>query len=238
MRCRQAVDTPTASSETHLHGPSGRMPLRQHSCAPSADKPPEDNPIRACTCSFCRSHNPRMLSDPDGSFEVQADDWSLVERYRFGTRTCDFLICRRCGVFIAAVAEMSRGRSRCGQCELPGRSRTLHLGPDDARVSGRDDRQQIVAARCELDAGDSFGAIRSLSKGGHRAYRRASQTSTETCLHSKLCSLDIERRDVDQHHQPRRLRIRSTMATRGLRSALSRPRTSPGHAVTTTRESL
>jgi len=34
---------------------------------------------------------------------------SLVERYRFGTRTCDFLICRRCGVFIAAVAKMAEG---------------------------------------------------------------------------------------------------------------------------------
>ena len=72
-------------------------------------KPPEDNLLRACTCSFCRSHNPRMLSDPEGSFEVRADDWSLVERYRFGSRTCDFLICRRCGVFIAAVAELSEG---------------------------------------------------------------------------------------------------------------------------------
>jgi hypothetical protein len=72
-------------------------------------KPPEETPIRACTCSFCRSHNPRMMSDPEGRLEVQADDWSLVERYQFGTRTCDFLICRRCGVFIAAVAEMTEG---------------------------------------------------------------------------------------------------------------------------------
>jgi hypothetical protein len=46
-----------------------------------------------------------MVSDPQGLFEVWADDWSLVENYRFGTRTCDFLICRRCGVFIAAVSE-------------------------------------------------------------------------------------------------------------------------------------
>lgn len=72
-------------------------------------RPPEDNPIRACGCMFCRAHNPRMISDPGGLFEVRADDWSLVERYRFGTRTCDFLICRRCGVFIAAVAEMAEG---------------------------------------------------------------------------------------------------------------------------------
>jgi hypothetical protein len=50
-----------------------------------------------------------MVSDPDGQFEVWADNWSLVENYRFGTRTCDFLICRRCGVFIAAVAKGPAG---------------------------------------------------------------------------------------------------------------------------------
>jgi hypothetical protein len=32
-----------------------------------------------------------------------------VENYRFATRTCDFLICRRCGVFIAAVSAMTSG---------------------------------------------------------------------------------------------------------------------------------
>jgi hypothetical protein len=30
----------------------------------------------------------------------------LVELYSFGTRTADFLICRRCGVFIAAVSDL------------------------------------------------------------------------------------------------------------------------------------
>jgi len=50
-----------------------------------------------------------MAAAREGLFEVWADDWSLVENYRFGTRTCDFLICRRCGVFIAAVSEMAAG---------------------------------------------------------------------------------------------------------------------------------
>jgi hypothetical protein len=72
-------------------------------------KPPEDQALRACTCSFCRSHTPRIVADAEGLFEVWADDWSLVENYRFGTRTCDFLICRRCGVFIAAVSEFASG---------------------------------------------------------------------------------------------------------------------------------
>jgi hypothetical protein len=70
-------------------------------------KPPEGTPVRTCTCSFCRSHNPRMISDPAGLLELSADDWSLVELYRFGTRTADFVICRRCGVFIAAISDMS-----------------------------------------------------------------------------------------------------------------------------------
>ena len=50
-----------------------------------------------------------MISDREGQFEVSADDWALVENYRFGTRTCDFLICKRCGVFIAAIAELATG---------------------------------------------------------------------------------------------------------------------------------
>jgi hypothetical protein len=85
------------------------MSLRQHSCAPSADEAAEYDLLRAWTCSFCRSHNPRMLSDPEGSFGVRADVWSQVERYGFGTGTSYFLSCRRCGVFIAAIAELSEG---------------------------------------------------------------------------------------------------------------------------------
>ena len=45
-----------------------------------------------------------MVADPDGLFEAWADDWSLMQNYRFGTGTCDFLICLPSGVFIAAVS--------------------------------------------------------------------------------------------------------------------------------------
>jgi hypothetical protein len=68
-------------------------------------KAPEDFAVRACTCSFCRCHRPRMISDPAGRLRVAANDWDLVRFYRFGTRTCDFLLCSRCGVFIAAVSD-------------------------------------------------------------------------------------------------------------------------------------
>jgi hypothetical protein len=70
---------------------------------------PEDSPLRACACSFCRAHSTRTVADPAGLFELAADDWSLVERYRFGSRTADYVVCRRCGVYVAAVCETTAG---------------------------------------------------------------------------------------------------------------------------------
>ncbi len=71
--------------------------------------PAADNALRACACSFCRAHATRTVSDPEGLFEVWADDWSLVEPYRFGSRTADYLICRHCGVYVGAVCETAAG---------------------------------------------------------------------------------------------------------------------------------
>jgi hypothetical protein len=71
--------------------------------------PPEAAPLRACQCSFCRAHATRTVSDPNGAVEVWAADWSLVEPYRFGTGTAEFLICRRCGVYIGAFCDTPAG---------------------------------------------------------------------------------------------------------------------------------
>lgn len=65
--------------------------------------------VRGCGCSFCRAHNTRTVSDPGGSVEVWAEDWSLVEPYRFGSKTAEFLICQRCGVYIGAFCETAAG---------------------------------------------------------------------------------------------------------------------------------
>ena len=72
-------------------------------------KPPDQMPLRSCSCSFCRSHGTRTISDRDGLVEIAATDWSLVERYRFGSRTADYVLCRRCGVYVGAVCETSSG---------------------------------------------------------------------------------------------------------------------------------
>jgi hypothetical protein len=70
---------------------------------------PEQMPLRSCSCAFCRAHGTRTLSDRDGLADITAADWSLVEKYRFGSRTADYIFCRRCGVYVGAVCETSSG---------------------------------------------------------------------------------------------------------------------------------
>jgi hypothetical protein len=48
-------------------------------------------------------------SDPRGSIEFTARDSGLLNRYRFGARTADFLLCRGCGVYIGALIETALG---------------------------------------------------------------------------------------------------------------------------------
>jgi hypothetical protein len=66
-------------------------------------------PLRSCSCTFCRSHGTRTVSDRNGAAEITASDWTLVERYRFGSGTADYLLCRRCGVYVGAVCETGSG---------------------------------------------------------------------------------------------------------------------------------
>jgi hypothetical protein len=75
----------------------------------SLSRAPHQMPLRSCSCSFCRAHGTRTLSDRDGQAEVTVADWSLAEKYRFGSRTADYVLCRRCGVYVGAVCETNSG---------------------------------------------------------------------------------------------------------------------------------
>jgi len=66
----------------------------------------DELPVRACQCTFCRAHGALSTSDPKGSVRIRATDASLVQRYRFGLGITDFLICRRCGVYLLAMTEI------------------------------------------------------------------------------------------------------------------------------------
>jgi hypothetical protein len=72
--------------------------------------PPADWSVRACQCSFCRSHGALTTSDPEGLLEFRSANPTQVQRYRFGERTAEFLICRECGVYVGVQMVTDRGR--------------------------------------------------------------------------------------------------------------------------------
>ena len=65
---------------------------------------PDSLQLRECGCTFCRRHGATAVTDPAGRLEVRLSDPREVSRYRFALRTADFLVCRTCGVFVAAVS--------------------------------------------------------------------------------------------------------------------------------------
>ncbi|MDX8499197.1 hypothetical protein RFM99_12315 [Mesorhizobium sp. VK4C] len=60
--------------------------------------------IRACQCSFCTRHGSRAAADPNGRLSISVEDKERLQTYRFGLRTADYLVCRECGVYVAAIA--------------------------------------------------------------------------------------------------------------------------------------
>jgi hypothetical protein len=73
-------------------------------------EPPEQLPLRACQCTFCLDHGALSTSDPAGSVSVTADAADSVQRYRFGLKITEFLICKRCGVYVLAMVEVDGGQ--------------------------------------------------------------------------------------------------------------------------------
>ena len=66
--------------------------------------------LRACQCRFCRAHDALSTSDPAAQIVFEAPEPAQLQRYRFGLKTADFLLCRNCGVYIGAVIETPNGR--------------------------------------------------------------------------------------------------------------------------------
>ncbi len=69
---------------------------------------PGEIEVRACQCGFCRRHNGKTVSDPKGRVEFRAAAADIT-RYRFGTRSADFLLCAGCGTYMGAVAMIEGG---------------------------------------------------------------------------------------------------------------------------------
>jgi hypothetical protein len=71
---------------------------------------PEALPLRACQCTFCRRHGALSTSDPAGQVRLKVAEPELLQRYRFGLGITDFLICRRCGVYLMAMMDIDGWR--------------------------------------------------------------------------------------------------------------------------------
>lgn len=86
------------------------MPVHKGSCHCGAigvelslPGPPKDQVIGACQCAFCRKHNARAYSNPKANLTLTAHEAIHLQRYAFGLKTAESVICRRCGVYVAMV---------------------------------------------------------------------------------------------------------------------------------------
>lgn len=66
-------------------------------------RPPEEQVLGACQCGFCRKHNARAFSDPNASVILTVHAPEHLQRYSFGLRTAEAVICRKCGVYVAMI---------------------------------------------------------------------------------------------------------------------------------------
>ncbi len=67
-----------------------------------SDRTPPELGLHPDTCSLCKKRYSVYTSDPTSEVHLTARDEARLERYRFGTRMADFLLCRSCGVLVAA----------------------------------------------------------------------------------------------------------------------------------------
>ena len=67
--------------------------------------PPQEIQVRECQCRFCRVHGGLAVSDINGHVRFTEHRQGILRRYRFAKKTCDFLLCNECGVYMGAVMQ-------------------------------------------------------------------------------------------------------------------------------------
>jgi hypothetical protein len=93
-----------ATDHDHVHG--GGCHCGNISLTFESAREPAAFEVRACQCRFCRKHNTRSVSDPEGRVVIEVARPSDLQRYLFGLRTAEYLLCRTCGVYVAAVVDL------------------------------------------------------------------------------------------------------------------------------------
>ena len=63
-------------------------------------------PLRRCSCSFCRRHSSVWTSHPDATLTTRVRDPERISRYRQGSETAEFHVCRNCGVVCYCLSDI------------------------------------------------------------------------------------------------------------------------------------
>lgn len=72
--------------------------------------PPLKWEIRKCTCSFCSKQQSHLhVSDSLGQVAFEISISAYLNRYRFSTRTADFLTCLNCNSYLGATMTTQDG---------------------------------------------------------------------------------------------------------------------------------
>lgn len=78
-------------------------------CGAVSAKYETDAPVRLRQdgCGFCSTRGVKSASDPEGKLVLTSS--VRLNRYRFGHKTADYLICPNCGTYVATYMESPRG---------------------------------------------------------------------------------------------------------------------------------
>lgn len=102
---------------------------------------------RACTCRFCRKHGAAALSDPAGHISFAASDPAAVNRYTFGLRITDFLVCRNCGVYMGAYMPDGDGAYANAMANVLDDRDLFSTAPEPVERTGEDEETRRARRR-------------------------------------------------------------------------------------------
>jgi hypothetical protein len=111
-----------------------------------SDRPPAEQALGVCQCSFCRKHNARAFSDPKADVTLTANDPDELQRYTFGLRASEQVICRRCGVYVAMTLTDGDGVWSVINVDAL-EDRALFTRSYEARDYSAEDREGRIARR-------------------------------------------------------------------------------------------
>ncbi len=108
-------------------------------------KTPQELGGRTCQCEFCRRVGAINISDPEGEVVIDAMANNII-RYRFALRTADFLICKHCGVYVAAAT--GEGANIRSTINVAGLRMAAFLGIEEAPMDyGTETTETRIARR-------------------------------------------------------------------------------------------